>query len=58
MAADAIVNRDLKEYEVSGGQIAIAQVETVGAGLDGRHDELMDGDGAGRASGRATGSTR
>ena len=42
VAADAIVNRDLKEYEVSGGQIAIAQVETVGAGLDGRHDELMD----------------
>jgi len=42
VGADAIVNRDLKEYEVSGGQIAIAQVETVGAGLDGRHDELMD----------------
>jgi manganese-dependent inorganic pyrophosphatase len=42
VAADAIVNRDLKEYEVSGGQIAIAQVETVGAGLEGRHDELMD----------------
>jgi len=42
VAADAIVNRDLKEYEVSGGQIAIAQVETVGAGLEGRHGELMD----------------
>jgi manganese-dependent inorganic pyrophosphatase len=42
VGADAIVNRDLKEYEVSGGQIAIAQVETVGAGLEGRHDELME----------------
>src|SRR4051794_1220244 len=42
VAADAIVTRDLKEYEVGGGQIAIAQVETVGAGLDGRHEELMD----------------
>jgi manganese-dependent inorganic pyrophosphatase len=42
VAADQIVSRDLKEYEVGGGQIAIAQVETVGAGLDGRHDELME----------------
>ena len=42
VGADAIVTRDLKEYEVGGGQIAIAQVETVGAGLDGRHDELME----------------
>jgi manganese-dependent inorganic pyrophosphatase len=41
VAADAIVTRDLKEYEVGGGQIAIGQVETVGAGLDGRHDELL-----------------
>src|SRR4051812_10937605 len=42
VAADTIVTRDLKEYEVGGGQIAIAQVETVGAGLDGRHSELME----------------
>ena len=40
--AAAIVTRDAKEYEVSSGQkITIAQVETVGQGLDGRHDELM-----------------
>jgi manganese-dependent inorganic pyrophosphatase len=40
--AEAIVARDAKEYEVSSGQtIAIAQVETVGQGLDDRHDELM-----------------
>jgi manganese-dependent inorganic pyrophosphatase len=43
VAADAIVARDLKEYEVGAGhRIAIAQVETVGRGLEGRHDELMD----------------
>ena len=43
MSADAIVTRDLKEYEVGGGQtIAIAQVETVGQGLDDRRDELME----------------
>lgn len=41
--ADAIVSRDLKEYEVGGGHtIGIAQVETVGQGLDGRKAELMD----------------
>ncbi|WP_308213571.1 putative manganese-dependent inorganic diphosphatase [Solirubrobacter phytolaccae] len=41
--ADAIVSRDLKEYEVGGGHtIGIAQVETVGQGLDGRKAELME----------------
>jgi len=41
--AKAIVARDAKEYEVSSGQtIAIAQVETVGQGLDDRRGELMD----------------
>ena len=43
MPADAIVTRDAKEYEVEGGQtIAIAQVETVGQGLDERRDELLE----------------
>ena len=42
VSADAIVTRDAKEYEVSGGHtIAIAQVETVGQGLDDRRDELL-----------------
>ena len=41
--AEAIVTRDAKEYEVDGGHtIAIAQVETVGQGLDARHDELLE----------------
>ena len=41
--AEAIVTRDAKEYEVDGGHtIAIAQVETVGPGLDARHDELLE----------------
>jgi manganese-dependent inorganic pyrophosphatase len=41
--ADAIVARDAKEYEVSSGQtIAIAQVETVGQGLDDRREELQE----------------
>jgi manganese-dependent inorganic pyrophosphatase len=40
--AEAIVARDAKEYEVSSGQtIAIAQVETVGASLGDRRDELL-----------------
>ncbi len=43
VSAEAIVARDAKEYEVSGGQtITIAQVETVGhGGLDERRDELL-----------------
>lgn len=41
--AEAIVGRDAKEYEVSGGQtIAIAQVETVGQGLSERRGELLE----------------
>src|SRR3954453_11152225 len=48
--ADAIVARDAKEYELSGGQtIAIAQVETVGQGLDGRRDELLEAMAAARS---------
>jgi manganese-dependent inorganic pyrophosphatase len=40
--AEAIVARDAKEYEVSSGAtIAIAQVETVGQGLDDRREELQ-----------------
>ena len=43
VSADAIVTRDAKEYEVSSGQtIAIAQVETVGQGLDDRREELQE----------------
>ena len=43
VSADAIVTRDAKEYEVDGGHtIAIAQVETVGQGLDERRNELLD----------------
>jgi manganese-dependent inorganic pyrophosphatase len=43
VSADAIVARDAKEYEVSSGQtIAIAQVETVGQGLDDRREELQE----------------
>src|SRR3954470_19276696 len=43
VTADAIVTRDAKEYELSGGHtIAIAQVETVGQGLGERRDELLD----------------
>jgi manganese-dependent inorganic pyrophosphatase len=42
VSADAIVTRDAKEYEVSGGHtIAIAQVETVGQGLGDRREELL-----------------
>ena len=47
--ADAIVTRDAKEYEVEGGQtIAIAQVETVGQGLDERRQELLEAMGEAR----------
>jgi manganese-dependent inorganic pyrophosphatase len=40
---DAILTRDAKEYEVSGGIVRIAQVETVGRKLDRRLDELLEG---------------
>ncbi len=50
VSADAIVTRDAKEYEVGAGHtIAIAQVETVGQGLDGRREELFDAMGAARS---------
>ncbi len=40
--ADSIVSRDLKEYEIPGGHtIGIAQVETVGQGVDARKAELL-----------------
>ena len=41
--ADTIVSRDLKEYEIPGGQtIGIAQVETVGQGVEARKPELLE----------------
>jgi manganese-dependent inorganic pyrophosphatase len=40
-SAEEIVSRDAKEYEVGDGTIAIAQIETVGAALDSRQDELL-----------------
>jgi manganese-dependent inorganic pyrophosphatase len=41
--ADDIVRRDAKEYEVSEGRrICIAQIETVGLGILGRRDELLE----------------
>jgi manganese-dependent inorganic pyrophosphatase len=43
VTAEAIIARDAKEYEVTGGQtIAIAQVETVGQGLGERRQELLE----------------
>jgi manganese-dependent inorganic pyrophosphatase len=39
--ADQIVGRDAKEYEVGGNTLRIAQVETVGQGLQERRDELL-----------------
>lgn len=41
-AAEDLVMRDAKEYQVGNGTIAIAQVETVGAALADRTDELLD----------------
>jgi manganese-dependent inorganic pyrophosphatase len=42
LAADEIVSRDAKRYEVAGGKtICIAQVETVGRSLLDRKDELL-----------------
>jgi manganese-dependent inorganic pyrophosphatase len=42
-SADEILRRDAKEYELAGGQtIRIAQIETVGAGLLDRRDELLE----------------
>ena len=40
--AEEIVTRDIKEYDVAGGHtLRIAQVETVGQGLQERRDELL-----------------
>ena len=42
-SAEEILGRDAKEYELAGGHtIRIAQVETVGAGLLERRDELLE----------------
>ncbi|MGH2823144.1 MAG: DHHA2 domain-containing protein, partial [Thermoleophilaceae bacterium] len=42
LPAEEIISRDAKEYEAAGGQtICIAQVETVGASLLERGDELL-----------------
>jgi len=42
LSADEIVARDVKEYSLDSGRtIAIAQVETVGHGLDEREEELL-----------------
>ena len=42
VGADEILRRDVKAYDAGGGQtLRIAQVETVGRGLGGRRDELM-----------------
>jgi manganese-dependent inorganic pyrophosphatase len=42
VSADEIVSRDAKQYQVSGGQICIAQVEVVGKALLDRKDELLE----------------
>ena len=39
--AEEIVSRDAKEYEAASGPLCIAQVETVGQGLEDRRDELL-----------------
>ncbi|MEO8687638.1 MAG: putative manganese-dependent inorganic diphosphatase [Solirubrobacteraceae bacterium] len=39
--AEEIVRRDAKEYDAGGRKLRIAQVETVGKGLDERRDELL-----------------
>src|SRR3954470_21860248 len=50
VAAEAIVTRAARESELGGGEtIAIAQVETVGQGLDGRRDELLEAMAAARS---------
>jgi len=41
-SAEQIATRDIKEYAVDGGTIAIGQVETVGETLLERRDELLD----------------
>jgi manganese-dependent inorganic pyrophosphatase len=40
--AEQIVGRDVKVYEVGGGTLRIAQVETVGTDLGDRREELLD----------------
>ena len=42
VSADDLVVRDLKEYELDGGRtLSVAQIETVGAALNERLDELL-----------------
>jgi len=43
VAAQDLVVRDLKEYELDGGRsLSVAQIETVGSVLDGRTEELLE----------------
>ena len=43
LSAEDIVNRDAKEYGTSsGGRVSVSQIETVGAGLLERKDELLE----------------
>ena len=43
LSAEDIVNRDAKEYGTSsGGRVSVSQIETVGAGLLERKDELIE----------------
>jgi manganese-dependent inorganic pyrophosphatase len=43
LSPEDIVARDMKEYDLGGGRaMSIAQIETVGRGLVGRKDELLD----------------
>jgi manganese-dependent inorganic pyrophosphatase len=42
VSAEEIVTRDAKQYQVSGGQICIAQIEVVGKALLDRKDELLE----------------
>ncbi|HZC18926.1 MAG TPA: putative manganese-dependent inorganic diphosphatase, partial [Rubrobacteraceae bacterium] len=41
LSAEAIINRDKKEYGVGEGAMSISQIETVGPGLLGRKSELL-----------------
>lgn len=42
LSAEEIINRDQKEYGVSGGAMSVSQIETVGTGLLERKSELLD----------------
>ena len=42
LSAEEIINRDQKEYGVSGGAMSVSQIETVGTGLLERKGELLE----------------